>query len=808
MGDTETIIKNSDAFSEAVLVNHDKSKKLAKNTKAVKAIKDLLDSIKALERDIKLINGSGQELEKNLNVYAEQEELLQELKKVDSLYNMTRNYLTKKPFSTEKFKLNFNKPTFLNGWDKNKEPVNLGILLCKGEKLFLGIMNENSNKVFTNPPKAKSDIVYQKVEYKLLQRPNEMLPKVFFAESNIDYYAPTEDIVANYKKGTHKKGDSFSIEDCRKLIDFFKESIKKHPDWSKFGFKFSDTSEYNDISEFYREVEKQGYKLSFTDIDESYINDLVEKNQLYLFQIYNKDFSTYSKGNLNLHTLYLKMLFDKRNLENVVYKLNGEAEVFYRPASIKTEDLIIHKAGIAINNKNPNRVKEKSTSIFDYDIVKDRRYSVDKFTIHIPVTMNFGVVENGRFNDIVNTALRTDGNVNVIGIDRGERNLLYVVVVDPTGKILEQISLNSIINQEFDIETDYHKLLDEKEGDRDKARKDWNTIENIKDLKAGYLSQVVNVIAKLVLKYNAVICLEDLNFGFKRGRQKVEKQVYQKFEKMLIDKLNYLVIDKSREQIAPERVGGALNALQMTSKFKSFKELGKQSGIIFYVPAYLTSKIDPTTGFVNLFYVKYENKEKAKEFFSKFDFIRFNKSDNYFEFGIDYTVFTQRACGPNTKWIVCSYGERIIKFRNPDKNNSFDEKSILITDELKTLFDTYSISYENEEDIKEQILSVEEADFYRSLLRLFHQTLQMRNSTIDGTKDYIISPVKNAQGVFFCSENSDGTKPIDADANGAYNIARKGIWVLEQIKNCTENKKLNLAMSNAEWLEYAQTHLL
>ena len=55
---------------------------------------------------------------------------------------------------------------------------------------------------------------------------------------------------------------------------------------------------------------------------------------MYLFQIYNKDFSDYSKGTPNMHTLYWKALFDERNLADVVYKLNGEAEMFYRKKSI------------------------------------------------------------------------------------------------------------------------------------------------------------------------------------------------------------------------------------------------------------------------------------------------------------------------------------------------------------------------------------------------------------------------------------------------------------------------------------------
>ena len=94
----------------------------------------------------------------------------------------------------------------------------------------------------------------------------------------------------------------------------------------------------------------------------------------------------------------------------------------------------------------------------------------------------------------------------VIGIDRGERNLLYVSVVNSKGEIVEQYSLNSIINehQGKTFENDYHELLAKREEERDKARKSWKTIANIKELKEGYMSQVVNKLVKLMLKYNAV----------------------------------------------------------------------------------------------------------------------------------------------------------------------------------------------------------------------------------------------------------------------------------------------------------------
>ena len=58
----------------------------------------------------------------------------------------------------------------------------------------------------------------------------------------------------------------------------------------------------------------------------------------------------------------------------------------------------------------------------------------------------------------------------------------------------------------------------EREKERDKARKSWKEVGKITDLKEGYLSLVVHEIADMVVKYNAIIAMEDLNYGFKRGR--------------------------------------------------------------------------------------------------------------------------------------------------------------------------------------------------------------------------------------------------------------------------------------------------
>lgn len=52
-----------------------------------------------------------------------------------------------------------------------------------------------------------------------------------------------------------------------------------------------------------------------------------------------------------------------------------------------------------------------------------------------------------------------------------------------------------------------------------RSKKSWKTIGNIKELKEGYISQVVHKICQLVVKYDAVIAMEDLNSGFVNSRK-------------------------------------------------------------------------------------------------------------------------------------------------------------------------------------------------------------------------------------------------------------------------------------------------
>ncbi len=841
---TKIINTLHETVREEMLIHSKKADKEFGENK-VKVIKDFLDSILvllhlmkpfSLKKDGKIVEGN----EIDPSFYSEFDYMMEQLNPIIPLYNKVRNYLTKNRKNLEKIKINFENSQLLEGWDVNKEKDRLAVLLRKKEqnrwKYYLGIMNIKHKKIFdyhakfgdskttiSNKTKLRKEIIadhknkdhYEKMNYKQVANVNKDIQnlirmkntgKVERKTKNLDGIKK-DNIPDIYKiKSTEsylKNNVNFKKKDLVKFINYYKKCATEY--WSWVSFDFRESKEYLDFNDFTNHLSSQGYKLDFDKIKSSYVQEKVEKGELYLFQIYSKDFSNYGKGKSNLHTKYFEFLFDQDNLKDIVFKLDGSAEIFHRKSSLKRK--ITHPKNEPIKNKNPYNSKKQS--VFKYDLIKNKRFTENKFFLHLPIKLNFKTkdIKSSKFNEEVKSFLKNNPKINIIGIDRGEKHLTYYTVINQQGEILEQNTFNTISNiyksrkqgKEIRIETNYHSLLEGREGKRDDSRKSWSKIENIKELKSGYLSQVVHKISQLVVKHNAIVIFEDLNSGFKRGRMKFEKQVYQKLEKALIDKLNYLVF----KDYDVKKPGGYLNAYQFTAPFESFQKMGKQIGFIFYVPAYHTSKVDPLTGFVNLIHPHYKNMEESKKFFSKFEKIYFNTKKEYFVFEYkDGEVNPIRKSESNYLWTVCSYGDdRYVYCR---KTKSFD--LIDVTKKLKDLFEEFKIDYSREENLIDSICKQESTDFFKSLIFLLRTLLQLRYvnpkaQDID-KKDFILSPVYDMREKrFFDSRTSRKNEPKNADANGAYHIALKG---LRMIQDLNKHGSINTKITNKEWFKFIQ----
>ena len=144
-----------------------------------------------------------------------------------TIYNRIRNYVTQKPYSEEKIKLNFGIPTLANGWSKTKEYDNNAIIMIRDGKYYLGIFNAKNkpDKKIMEGHQSEENGDYKKMIYRLLPGPNKMLPKVFMSKTGIAEYKPSQYILECYEQNKHIKSDkNFDIKFCRDLIDFFKTS--------------------------------------------------------------------------------------------------------------------------------------------------------------------------------------------------------------------------------------------------------------------------------------------------------------------------------------------------------------------------------------------------------------------------------------------------------------------------------------------------------------------------------------------------------------------------------------------------------
>lgn len=766
-------------------------------------------------------NGKDQEFYELIDKYLDGDEQEEECL-IIPYYNALRNFVSKKPWSIDNIRIMFESGEFLKGWDKDKIDTRLGIIMKKGERYYLGIVNGRKNFLNSFSEVKNGDEYFVLFEYKQLSKVFRQFPRLGFPskKKNIasqekafkeraKLYGLTKELL-QIKDEYDLIKNKIDKEKLSKLIEYYKViANKKYSGLYNLGDIYS--RRFTGIKEFNNYIEKLMY--SFKEgkkISEHELQNRIKNGEIYLFQIYNKDFeldeeigknkygesfkARKTEGKENLHTDYFKMLFDEKNLKNpdgVVFKLSGGGKAFYRP---NTEEI----------PKKKNRHGK--------EIIEKLRYSEDKYFLHLSINLNF--INKGKdkaVNDMVNAMLgevkdETD-KFRIIGLDRGEKNLAYFSVINEKQEILDQGSLNYIerrdkdgniiqeINRYHDKNgnfykeeikdyKDYQNLLDKKEIDRLKSRQSWEKIENIKELKNGYVSMVVNKICNLVVQAIRdqripLIVLENLNSGMKRGRQKIEKQIYQKLEIKLAEKLSFLVDKKE---------GNFLKAWQLVPKIENYGkdlDIKKQVGIIFYVDPSFTSAICPNCGFRKRIKIDPQNaREIAKEMEISYEDGRY-----IFQYKVGNGELGYNKIYSDVERLKWDDTARAI-VKTKSVTDDFDKLFAYIDDKTK---------------LKEQILMNADPKFWKEFSRCLNLILRIRNSQNKKRKfneetGEICEEGENRDFIFcpqchFHSEEGDilnkfrqekyrgrNKFEFNGDANGAYNIARKGLIAAIKIK--------------------------
>lgn len=658
--------------------------------------------------------------------------------------------LTKKLYSEDKIKLNFDNGNLLEGFSDGQEKNKAGVILKNKNKFHLGILKnrgffrtDKPNLLYQTKDNDWQRLILTNLKFQTLAG------KGFLGKHGISYGA---------------LGKTDPMKAVNLLKEFIKTNyVKKYPQLKFIANKSHKNKKYFDAE--IKKVLADCFTMKFVPIKYDILCQGL-KNDLYLFEIANKDFSKFSNGkNKNIHTLYWQKLFSDENLRKPIFALNGGAKVFFRQGQKAKLNKKVDQFGKVltfIDKRDDNKEKE---------VLQNRRYGDDKYFLHASITINYSKPKIIKFRESVNKTIKENyDDIKIIGIDRGEKNLLYYSVIDSQGKIIEQDSLN-IING-----VDYNDKLQKRQDKRKQARLDWEEIGNIKNFKEGYLSQAINKIYELIIKHNAIIVLEDLNSEFKAKRTaKVEKSVYKKFELALAKKLNHLIL-KNKES---NELGGVLNAYQLTPYIKpgdmSKFEKAKQWGILFYVRANYTSTTDPLTGWRKHKYISNsETPSKIQNIFNPNTGIQINYDSDKKCFRFSYEI-------EGIFWELFAFNG-LQRFR---WNN---EKRKMELYDLYKEFEKLFLGLDKSKSINQQIKD-SNGFKWKSLVFLWNLLNQIRNTDREEKgieNDFLQSPIWSEKYKCFYDSRkvSEDNLPDNGDANGAYNIARKGAMILERIKNC------------------------
>ncbi|NJK71812.1 MAG: hypothetical protein HC932_06310 [Thermales bacterium] len=344
-------------------------------------------------------------------------------------YDAVRNYLTKKPqddVKENKLKLNFESSSLLEGWADSPEGNTQykAFLLKNGEKYLLGITNKP--KIFDkqlHPNAFVENSEWKKMIYKQLDG-KTIYGSTYKGEFDKKYLdnesVNQKDLIQNVKKMLQNKITIFPE---------LKELLNK---------------EYNLAKELAADIANLTmYYTGFENISKEYLEQIQKEGNLYLLEIYSKDLYSIKKTGKDLQVIYFNNLFSENNLNNLVYKLNGKGEIFYRKIGLKERNI---KKGY--ENK-PWVIKGKR---FTDSSTKDSKGK--QFFFHFPITINakkISGVRDGRpngnaikkVNEIFLNYLESESeNLYYLGIDRGEKHLAYYCLVNSKGEIISQGSLN------------------------------------------------------------------------------------------------------------------------------------------------------------------------------------------------------------------------------------------------------------------------------------------------------------------------------------------------------------------------------
>lgn len=433
----------------------------------------------------------------------------------------------------------------------------------------------------------------------------------------------------NENKLKDRTGDSLT-----EAIGKIMEICDKSSSFDKFDLSgIKPPQEYKTFKQFAEDFDNACVTMTVKYIDSEMVHNAVDAGVAFLFEIFSRDL--YKDKCTDSNAIYLRNFMEnclsgERKFDMI---LNSSPQVRYRKVAIK-EAGVTHKKGSLLVRKTiteangtitkipediykniylyvNNRITELSAEEEAWlkrlkknngfnpsirpansDIIKDKRYTEDRFTL----TLSFTIYPHGKhtndvgayLNNMVRERIKNE-KVKILSICRGHYSLLGYCFMEEDGTVLEQGDL-SVING-----IDYYKRLTDLSNLRNEEKKRWKNDRVVKNIRENYACDVSAVIARMAIENDALIAIENIPQRVKDKKACVDNQMFKLFETKLINKLS----SYGCKNIPEGKIGSFTHPIQLA--VPASKQMSPiQNGIIFYTSMALTRNVDAETGFINL----------------------------------------------------------------------------------------------------------------------------------------------------------------------------------------------------------------
>lgn len=592
-----------------------------------------------------------------------------------------------------------------------------------------------------------------------------------------------------------KNKNDLTREQLNDLIDYTLSTLKRVYKQYADRIIVKDFSEYATYDDFLVDIAKYAKVfLRGIRISKAKLNELVECGAVACFNIvnrFNEENSYHNKYKGNRYARAFNAMFSDANLDNTTMRIIGCCVRYRERAIADINACYCHKKGSILLNKttkdgyhidddiymeiyewlNKNRsydslsddakefeaTKNYSYSVAKHNIYKNKRYTED--SVIIKFSYEYGTVNNVDFDKNIEEHVKN--NPCCISIDVGNVHpVTYTVLMKGEDGRIETVECGDFdVIDKYDFNGQYsNRLKDAKD-----ARRNCKPCPKIKNNADGYVGMTVSKLVSLMRKYDfCPIVFENLNDKF--AKHNVSRgSLWDKIIKGITKKLACLTFS----DCADMDVCGLMNPMQLAKEDWDGKKgvMYTHNGLIYFVNPKYTSIEDPITNYRPCNDI-FDKKMLSTEAVEKMSYIYYDNVFDEFVFGIRIGEggFVSKALADGV-YEIGTHGERIVGYKNAN--------TVKPTELMKNVLSEHSIDYSDARDLISVIKDAKDVDLCDEICKIFKYCNKMRNSNVGHTIDYVISPVRDKNGVYYDTRKEIIKGIVNADLNGAYNIGRR-----------------------------------